>query len=491
MNQFILSMTTVFLPFAVKLHRPLLKAILLLPSRILPERIPGRGSTGWFCRHIGLFESGLMWSLLQGLGLSFFLSVLQTAGQPSCVFGKHGEGGVPDADGPHAVSGGRLVSGAMAASCPAISQSRISRKTFLIFVTVGTWKNGYDRLIRAVDELAKEGKIAGPILAQVGHGHYQPQCMEYFDFCSPQEFEEWIRKAHLVISHAGVGSIASAIRQGKPIVVLPRQLRFGEVDNDHQMVTAKYLEKEGKILAAYEESQLLEKILEAQNFTPAPCESGERLLLFLDTCFEAILAQKNARKGLLKKIWPYYILRREEENLRNDLCILVEHFRKKNIDFDGVVFVPQAGLYLGRLFRQEYGSRWPCYFFTVRRPSTLAPTGRLKEYVFQHRWLADIMRHVEVLIRLVKMAGGVGRRRIMQHTFPDDVRGKKLLVIDDSVDTGATLRHVRETLLQKGAESVMTSCISNHLRPSKVWVDYAVYYYALLRTPNSRDYDAR
>jgi len=71
-----------------------------------------------------------------------------------------------------------------------------------------------------------------------------------------------------------------------------------------------------------------------------------------------------------------------------------------------------------------------------------------------------------------------------------NVGGKKVLIIDDSVDTGTTLSMVKSALLKKGAESVSTACVSNHLLPDKVGVDYSVYTYALLRTRNSRDYNA-
>ncbi|MCK4627477.1 MAG: phosphoribosyltransferase, partial [Sedimentisphaerales bacterium] len=67
---------------------------------------------------------------------------------------------------------------------------------------------------------------------------------------------------------------------------------------------------------------------------------------------------------------------------------------------------------------------------------------------------------------------------------------KKILVIDDSVDTGTTLKMVKSALMEKRVQSVSTACISNHLVPDKVDVDYSVYRYSLLRTKNSRDYYA-
>ena len=129
----------------------------------------------------------------------------------------------------------------------------------MIFLTVGTWRSGYDRLVKAVDELVTGGVITEKVVVQSGYSSYEPKHMQAIDFCSPDEFTEMISKAKVVISHAGMGTIIEAVKQNKPLIVVPRKPRLGEVDNGHQFITARQLEKEGKILVAYEVSELLER----------------------------------------------------------------------------------------------------------------------------------------------------------------------------------------------------------------------------------------
>ena len=158
--------------------------------------------------------------------------------------------------------------------------------------------------------------------------------------------------------------------------------------------------------------------------------------------------------------------------------------------FDTIVFVPNAGKYISGLFIELFGDSFEIEFITVRRAFTVTKINPLKEFIFKRKWLSNIMRHVEVLLRVIKYKTGLRHNRIIQHSVDFDVKNKKILVIDDSVDTGTTLKLIKRLLLNKGAQSVTTACISNHLLPKHVHVDYAVHTYALLRTINSRDYYA-
>ncbi|MHC4572975.1 MAG: phosphoribosyltransferase family protein [Planctomycetota bacterium] len=190
------------------------------------------------------------------------------------------------------------------------------------------------------------------------------------------------------------------------------------------------------------------------------------------------------------RIWPYKILARDDDEIKQDLLKIMGHFRANGDNFDMVVFVPNAGRYLRNLFIDMFGKAFDINLVTVRRASTISNHSRIKTFVFQRRRLANIMRHVEVLLRLLKCKTGLPHKRSVQPSIDFDVAGKRILVIDDSADTGTTFRIVKSALQKKGAQSVVTACISNHLIPDKVNVDYCVYRYALLRTKNSRDYYA-
>ena len=163
----------------------------------------------------------------------------------------------------------------------------------MIFVSVGTRHNGFDRLIKKLDELSGEGKIKEQIVAQIGNGKYIPSHIEAIKFCSPQEFDDLISQSSMVVSHAGVGVMMSAILKRKPVIALPRKASLNEMDDDHQFNTAKQFEQEEMILVAYDESQLEGCFDKAKHFIPTSNSSGlenikEEVQKFLDTVEESI-----------------------------------------------------------------------------------------------------------------------------------------------------------------------------------------------------------
>ena len=190
------------------------------------------------------------------------------------------------------------------------------------------------------------------------------------------------------------------------------------------------------------------------------------------------------------RVWPYRILRRDDDDIKADLCRIMQHFSEKGVTFDTVVFVPYAGKYLSELFAQVNNGSCPVNFVTVRRASTVSQESVLKKFIFKRKWLSDIMRHVDVFLRLIKHRLGLGQKMVAETTVDFAVKGKDILVIDDDIATGTTLAIVKSALLEHGASSVTTASISNHFLPDKIEVDYAVYKYKLLRTKNSRDYYA-
>jgi len=190
------------------------------------------------------------------------------------------------------------------------------------------------------------------------------------------------------------------------------------------------------------------------------------------------------------KLWPYRILKRDDSDIKVDLSNIMQRFAGKGLIFDDVVFVPYAGNYLSELFVQIYDGSCEVNFVTVRRASTVSQDSLLKKFIFKRKWLSDIMRHVDVLLRLIKYKLGLNQKMVVEPTVDFDVRDKKVLVIDDDVATGTTLAIVKSALLERGASSVTTASISNHFLPNEIKVDYSVYKYKLLRTKNSRDYYA-
>ena len=135
----------------------------------------------------------------------------------------------------------------------------------MIFLTVGT-QFPFDRMVKAIDNLARE--IDDEIYAQMGESSYKPRNFNAVQTMNAENFEKYVRNATSIISHSGMGTIETALRYQKPMLVIPRLKRYGEVVNDHQVAIAKRFEAEGYLLAAYNENEIGPKAGQLKNFVP-------------------------------------------------------------------------------------------------------------------------------------------------------------------------------------------------------------------------------
>ncbi|MCA6107161.1 glycosyltransferase [Bradyrhizobium cenepequi] len=134
----------------------------------------------------------------------------------------------------------------------------------MIFATVGT-QGQFDRLISTVDRWAGVNGRAD-VFAQTGPSDYQSEHIRTERFIDPTEFRNRVEAASLVISHAGMGSIITALELGKRIIVMPRRASLGEHRNDHQLATAKRFAQQGRIAVAFTEQELVDKLDQLQVF---------------------------------------------------------------------------------------------------------------------------------------------------------------------------------------------------------------------------------
>lgn len=125
----------------------------------------------------------------------------------------------------------------------------------MIFVTIGG-NTPFDRLIQAVDGWA-ESNPQVDLLAQVGEGVYEPRHMRWSRFLEPAEFQQTLRSAELVVSHAGMGTILSALDLRVPLIVLPRRASLQEQRNEHQAATVAHLAGRGLFHPADDEHELV------------------------------------------------------------------------------------------------------------------------------------------------------------------------------------------------------------------------------------------
>jgi UDP-N-acetylglucosamine transferase subunit ALG13 len=165
----------------------------------------------------------------------------------------------------------------------------------LIFLTVGNWHKGFDRLVEAVDRLRCDNVITEDVMAQIGSGSYRPENLNVIEYCSPTEFAEIMSDSRVVITHAGIGTIGQAIELAKPIIVVPRKAEIGECSDNHQWTTARQLEKEGKILVAYEICELVDRLKQAENFVPAREQGGRKIIHIVEKFLDELAAKKYVR----------------------------------------------------------------------------------------------------------------------------------------------------------------------------------------------------
>jgi len=158
----------------------------------------------------------------------------------------------------------------------------------LIFVTVGTHYQGFERLIKAVDELVVKDKIKENVVIQIGHTDYIPKNCKWFRFIDPENFEKYCKKSSIVITHGGIGSIVIPLQLKKRVIVVPRYRKFSEHTDDHQLQITRYLEKEKKIIALYDINNLEKTIINANSFSPSMLKKKSKFLNLIDDFVEKV-----------------------------------------------------------------------------------------------------------------------------------------------------------------------------------------------------------
>ena len=126
----------------------------------------------------------------------------------------------------------------------------------MIFVTVGTHEQPFDRLVKAMDELKRNNSISQEVFIQSGYSTYKPQFCDYADFIGFNEMLDRMLSAGIVITHGGTGSVMLALYHNKIPLVMPRQKQYNEHIDNHQVRFCQMMESKRKIISAYEVGEL-------------------------------------------------------------------------------------------------------------------------------------------------------------------------------------------------------------------------------------------
>ena len=149
----------------------------------------------------------------------------------------------------------------------------------MIFITLGSQKFQFDRLLKAVDELVANGTITEPVFAQSGYSDYQPQHYEFKQFLDRDEFAEQMGKADIVITHGGTGAIIGAVKQGKKVIAVPRLAKYGEHVDDHQLQLLKEFKQMDIICVCDDCSQLAQALDEVKRTEYKPFVSNTKTII--------------------------------------------------------------------------------------------------------------------------------------------------------------------------------------------------------------------
>ncbi|MFR7918810.1 MAG: PssE/Cps14G family polysaccharide biosynthesis glycosyltransferase [Anaerostipes sp.] len=126
----------------------------------------------------------------------------------------------------------------------------------MIFITLGSQKFQFNRLLKAVDDLVQRKIIKEDVFAQIGYSDYQPQNYSYKKFLDRDEFARMEEKSEIVITHGGTGAIIGAVKKDKKVIAVPRLAKFGEHVDDHQLQLLDEFEKMQIIVACYDTDKL-------------------------------------------------------------------------------------------------------------------------------------------------------------------------------------------------------------------------------------------
>ena len=140
----------------------------------------------------------------------------------------------------------------------------------MIFVTLGTQKEPFTRLLDYIEE----SHINRKIIVQSGYTKYTSTKMQILDFITPEQMQDYIQKADIIITHGGTGSILTSLKANKKIIACARLKKYGEHVDDHQKELIKTFVKEHYILELNDHDNLDDILKQIKRFKPQKYHSN-------------------------------------------------------------------------------------------------------------------------------------------------------------------------------------------------------------------------
>jgi UDP-N-acetylglucosamine transferase subunit ALG13 len=131
----------------------------------------------------------------------------------------------------------------------------------MIFVTIGSHYKQFPRLLKKIDEIAP--LIKEKIIIQRGYTKYIPKNCESFEFAP--SLDPYYKKARLTLIHGASSVWEFRYKFKKPFIIVPRQFKFKEHINDHQVEFAEKMEKSLGAKVIYDMKDLKPQLLKNYN----------------------------------------------------------------------------------------------------------------------------------------------------------------------------------------------------------------------------------
>lgn len=131
----------------------------------------------------------------------------------------------------------------------------------MIFVTVGTHEQPFNRLLQKMDELKKDGIIQENVIIQTGFSTYEPKYCQWSKLISYQQMVKNVTNARIVITHGGPASFIMPLQIGKTPIVVPRQYQFNEHVNNHQVEFTRNVAQRMETIIPVEDIDTLGEII--------------------------------------------------------------------------------------------------------------------------------------------------------------------------------------------------------------------------------------
>ena len=145
----------------------------------------------------------------------------------------------------------------------------------MILVTLGTQDKQFYRILAALEVKLDKHLIDDEVIVQAGcSADFKSKYMKIFDLIPMDEFDEMIKKCDLLITHGGVGSIITGLKNNKKVIAAARLSKYNEHVNDHQLQIIDNFSKEGYILKLDNFDDIDKLIKDSSKFKPKKFKSN-------------------------------------------------------------------------------------------------------------------------------------------------------------------------------------------------------------------------